>query len=380
MRVAHVIKATGIAGAERHLLMLLSGLRAREVDAQIVLLVEPRRPMDALVEEAAARDIPVGRIAIHSHFDVALFGKLRAAFRDMQPDIVHTHLLHADLFGIPAARLARVPAVITSRHNDNAFRRRLPLRWLNRALWSQVDAGITSSDAVRRFSVAVEGAPPRKLQTIHYGLERRPDDALRQTDRVAFRAEFNLPPDAPVVGIVCRLVEQKGVAYGLEAFASATADLPEARLVIAGDGALKGRLQAQARTLGLADRVHFLGWRTDALRVFAGLDIFLMPSLWEGFGLVLLEAMSQRLPVVASNVSAIPEVVADGTTGLLVPPRDVARLSAALRLLLTDAPLRQHMGLLGEDRLEERFTAGRMVDETLGLYQTVLARRGRASK
>jgi glycosyltransferase involved in cell wall biosynthesis len=380
MRVAHVIKATGIAGAERHLLMLLSGLRARDVDAQIVLLVEPRRPMDSLVEEAALRGIPVGRIAIRHHLDAALFGKLRTAFRDMQPDIVHTHLLHADLFGIPAARAARVPAIITSRHNDNAFRRRWPMRWLNRALWSQVDAGITSSDAVRRFCATVEGAPPKKLQTIYYGLERSPDDALRQTDRAALRAELAIPADAPVVGMVCRLVEQKGVAYGLEAFASAAADAPDARLVIAGDGALKSRLQAQARTLGVADRVHFLGWRTDALRVFAGLDIFLMPSLWEGFGLVLLEAMSQRLPIVASDVSAIPEVVADGTTGLLVPPRDVPRLAAALRLLLTDAPLRQHMGLLGEDRLEERFTAGRMVDETLTLYQAVLARRGRANQ
>jgi len=380
MRVAHVIKITGIAGAERHLLMLLSGQRARGVDAQIVLLVEPRRPMDAFVDEATARGIPVGRVAIRHHLDVALIGKLRGVFRDMQPDIVHTHLLHADLFGIPAARLARVPAVFTSRHNDNAFRRRWPLRWVNRALWSQVDAGIAASDAVNRFSVAVEGASPKKLQTIYYGLERSPDDALRQIDRAAIRAELGIPPDAPVVGLVCRLIEQKGVSYGLEAFARAAADVPEARLVIAGDGPLRGRLQAQARTLGVADRVHFLGWRADSLRIFAALDIFLMPSLWEGFGLVLLEAMSQRLPVVASAVSAIPEVVADGTTGLLAPPRDVPRLAAALRLLLADAPLRQHMGLLGEDRLEEYFSAGRMVDETLSLYETILARRGRASR
>jgi glycosyltransferase involved in cell wall biosynthesis len=380
MRVAHVIKVTGIAGAERHLLMLLSGLRARGVDAQIVLLVEPRRPMDVFIEEATARGIPVGRVAINHHLDPSLFSKLRRAFREMQPDIVHTHLLHADLYGIPAARLARVPVVVTSRHNDNAFRRRLPMRLVNRALWQMSDAGISASEAVRRFSISIEGASPDKVRTIYYGLERTPNDALRQTQRAAMRAELGVGPDTPVVGMVSRLVEQKGVQYGLEAFARVADNFPDARLVISGDGALRRRLEAEAKTLGIADRVHFLGWRTDALTVFAGLDIFLMPSLWEGFGLVLLEAMSQRLPVIASEVSAIPEVVADGTTGLLAPPRDVNRLAAALRSLLGDAPLRHHMGLLGEDRLEEMFTTGRMVDETLALYENLLARRGRGNK
>lgn len=380
MRVAHVIKATGIAGAERHLLILLSGLRARGVDAQLLLLVEPRRPMDDLIERATERGVPVGRVPIRHHLDAGVARKLRKAFAEMKPDIAHTHLLHADLYGIPAARLARVPVVVSSRHNDNAFRRRLPLRLTNRALWRMTDAGIAASDAVRRFSISVEGVAPKKIQTIYYGLERTADDALRQTERAAMRAELGVDADTPVVGMVCRLIEQKGVRYGLEAFAQVAAEFPQARLVIAGDGALRARLEAQARTLGIDDRVTFLGWRVDARQVFAGLDVYLMPSLWEGFGLVLLEAMSQRLPIIASNVSAIPEVIADGETGLLAPPRDVPRLAAALRMLLADAPLRRHMGLMGEDRLEEMFTAERMTDETLALYETLLARRGRGTK
>jgi glycosyltransferase involved in cell wall biosynthesis len=309
--------------------------------------------------------------------DVMLVRSLRHAFREMKPDIVHTHLLHADLFGIPAAKLTRVPAVITGRHNDNAFRRRAPIRFANNLLWRMVDAGIAASDAVRRFCIEVEGATPRKLHTIHYGLEYRRNDAERREHRAALRAELKADADTVLIGIICRLVEQKGVQYGLEAFAHIASQCANARLVIAGDGALRKTLEAQAAALGIANRVHFLGWRADSMQVLAGLDIFMQPSLWEGFGLVLLEAMASRLPIVATNVSAIPEVVAHGETGLLVPPRDVPALATALHTLVADAPLRQHMGLLGEDRLEEQFTAERMVHETLALYNVLASHRRR---
>ncbi len=377
MRVAHVMKVVRMAGAERHLLMLLSGLRERGVDAQIILLVEPKTPMDDFVAQAAARDIPVGRVPIYSDVDVALMGRLGAAFAEMKPDVAHTHLLHADVFGIPTARLGRVPVVVTSRHNDNRFRRRLPIRWTNRALWHQVDAGIAISEAVRRFCVEVEGAPLDKLCTIYYGLEQKPDAARRSADRATFRAELGADRDTALVGMVSRLIEQKGVQYGLEAFAQVAPKFPNARLVIAGEGNLRPSLESKAAALGLGDRILFLGWREDVTRVFAGLDIFLMPSLWEGLGLVLLEAMAQRLPVIASRVSAIPEVVIDGETGILVPPRDVPALVTALDTLLADAPLRQHMGLLGEDRLEQQFGAERMVDQTLALYEQCIGRRRR---
>ncbi|MCA9905670.1 MAG: glycosyltransferase, partial [Anaerolineae bacterium] len=118
--------------------------------------------------------------------------------------------------------------------------------------------------------------------------------------------------------------------------------------------------------------VHFLGWRSNALRVMAALDIFLMPSLWEGFGLTLLEAMSVSVPVVATTVSAIPEIVVHQETGLLVPPRDVVALAEATLLLLEDSALRHHMGMLGEDRLETYFSADRMIDQTLAVYQRVV--------
>jgi glycosyltransferase involved in cell wall biosynthesis len=372
IRVAHIIKAVGVAGAERHLLMLLAGLRAHGVDAQILLLVEPDNPVEKFVQAAAERSIPLQRLVIKRDLDSSLMPQIWRHLREFKPHVVHTHLLHADLYGIPAARLSGAKIVVSSRHNDNAFRRKLSMKMLNRSLWGMCSAGIAISDAIRAFCIHVEGASPQKMHTIHYGLEQTISPAERAEGRALVRAELGIDKNTPVVGMVCRLIEQKGVSYGLQAFAQIVERFPAARLVVAGDGDLRAQLEAEAEALGLGDRIQWLGWRDDVLPVLAALDILLMPSLWEGFGLVMLEAMAQRVPIIGSRVSAIPEVVADGETGILVPPRDVAGLAGALTTLLADEPLRLHLGMCGEDRLEEHFSAGRMVDETLALYRSLM--------
>lgn len=373
MRVAHVIKVTNIAGAETHLLTLLSGLRARQIDAQAMLLVEPSKPMDDYVDALSQRDIPIYRLKIRADLDPLLLSRLYTTLRLVRPHIVHTHLLHADLHATVAAKLAGVPLVVTSRHNDNAFRRREPFRSMNRTLWHTVDAGIAISGSIAQFAVTVEGAPPPKVQTIRYGLEYTPQPPPeREASRKAARHDLGVAGDAPVAGIVCRLVEQKGVSYGLRAFALTVTRFPDAQLVIVGDGPLRADLEAEATALGLAKNVRFLGWRGDVTRLMTAFDVLLLPSLWEGFGLVILEAMSRQLPVVACAVSAIPEIVVHGETGLLVPPREVDALADALITLFGDAPLRRYMGMLGEDRLESHFTARRMVDETVNFYRRLV--------
>lgn len=364
--VVHVIKATRISGAERHLLILLPALKARGVDVSLLLLEDPAHPVADMAAELEAAGVPVRRIPIYRHFDLPVIGRLRRALRDLRPDIVHTHLIHADLYGMIAAKRAGVRRVVTSRHNDDTFRRRQPVRALNHLLWRFTSAGIAISHAIARFCVEVEGAPTRKITTIHYGL------ALREQDRnaagSALRGELNLPADTRLVGVVCRLIEQKGVVYGVRAFARVAPQFPDAHLIIAGDGDLRAALEREAQTLGIGDRVHFLGWREDATAVLAALDVLLMPSLWEGFGLVMLEAMAQLVPIIGSAVSAIPEVVADGETGILVPPRDSTAIADALALLLGDPALCRHMGLQGQDRVETVFSVDNMTAQTLTLY------------
>ncbi|MBE0691300.1 MAG: glycosyltransferase [Anaerolineae bacterium] len=371
MRVTHLIKAVGIAGAERHLLTLIPGLHARAVDTDLILLVEPERMLDEYVQLMETEGISVERRLIRRHFDPTLIPWLIVRLRQRKPDILHTHLIHADLYGTLAAQFAGV-RVVTSRHNDDPFRAKSPYRQILQFLWHLTDAGIAISSAVARFSIETEGAPADKLNTIHYGIVHRQHEVDKKAARAELRQELQLPPDALVIGIISRLIAQKGIDDGLHAFKLVLDDFPDAHLVIAGDGALRQTLGMEAERLQLSSHVHFLGWRSNALHVMAALDVFLMPSLWEGFGLTLLEAMSVSVPIVATTVSAIPEIVAHQETGLLVPPHDVKSLADSLILLLGDSALRQHMGMLGEDRLETFFSADRMIDQILAVYQRVL--------
>lgn len=370
-RVIHLSKMTGAAGSEGHLLALLPGLRARGVDARLWMLVEPGNPVQDYVDRAEALGVPVERVIIRRHFDPELWRRLAVRLRDARPDLVHTHLIHADLYGIPAARWAGVRGVVSSRHNDDRFRRWLPVRVLSRWLWRQADAGIAISEAIRRFAIAYEGVSPQKIHTIHYGLDpasvHAPPDA-----RTRLRQELGLPADAPLVGSVCRLIEQKGLDNALDGFAQVAAEFPAAHYAIAGDGPLRGALEAQAARLGVADRVHFLGWRADAPAIFAALDVLLAPSRWEGFGLVFLEAMALGVPVISTRVSAIPEVIADGETGWLVPPDDPAAIAGALRAALADPDERCRRGEAGRARLESQFTVDAMVERTLAVYRGVV--------
>jgi len=370
-RVIHLSKMTGAAGSEGHLLALLPGLRARGVDARLWMLVEPGNPVQDYVDRAEALGVPVERVIIRRHFDPELWRRLAVRLRDARPDLVHTHLIHADLYGIPAARWAGVRGVVSSRHNDDRFRRWLPVRALSRWLWRQADAGIAISEAIRRFAIAYEGVSPQKIHTIHYGLDpasvHAPPDA-----RTRLRQELGLPADAPLVGSVCRLIEQKGLDNALDGFAQVVAEFPAAHYAIAGDGPLRGALEAQAARLGVADRVHFLGWRADAPAIFAALDVLLAPSRWEGFGLVFLEAMALGVPVISTRVSAIPEVIADGETGWLVPPDDPAAIAGALRAALADPDERCRRGEAGRARLESQFTVDAMVERTLAVYRGVV--------
>lgn len=373
-RVCHIIKATQLSGAERHLLILLPALRARQIDARLIVLTEPNKPMDDMIALAEYEGIPVQRLLIRRGLDPGVIGKLRSALRTMQPDIVHTHLIHADTFGLLAAQYAGIRTVITTRHNDDSFRRRAFMHLVNAWNWRSVRAGIVISAALGRFVAQVEHAAPAKVHLIPYGLVNpRPDLPTIDEARHALRRELHLDADALLLGIVSRLIHQKGIGYALEAFKPISAEFPNAHLVIAGEGDLRAALEARTQALGLAGRVHFLGWRSDAQAVLRALDVFLLPSLWEGFGLTLLEAMSARLPIVASHVSAIPEIVVHGETGYLTAPRDPDAIAHALRLLLVDRLLRQHLGQNGEDRLETLFSAARMADQTVALYERVLA-------
>ena len=378
MRVLHVAKVTGIAGAENHLLVLLPALRALGVDAEVVLLQEPGRPVAQLVRAFLAAGVPTFELAINMDLDPWLVGRLARLVRSRGAHAVHTHGVHADLYGRLCLQGLDGMLLLQTRHNDDRFRRLWIMRLLNQWLARRCVRIIAISDAVREFVCAVEGIPPRKVERIYYGLEAAP----APQNMADLRTELGWA-GAPLIGFVGRLTGQKGVDVLLNAFAIVHRALPMARLLLIGDGPQRAALAALAGGLQISAAVHFAGWREDARAQMAALNVLAIASRWEGFGLVTLEAMQAGVAVVASRVSALPEIVLDGETGLLVPAANAAKLAAALLALLQDPQRAMQLGENGRLRAAQLFTVKQMAVQHAALYLSLAApaaAAGRAGK
>ena len=376
IKVLHISKMKGVSGSENHLLTLLAGLDKQRFEVALCILAESRHLplLQDYRKTLAQTDVAVSMLVTHKYFDVKVFLTLKRYIAQGQFQIVHTHLIHADVYGTLAAKLAGVPVIVSSRHNDDRFRRYKVLVWLNRLLARWHAKIIVISDWVGRFLQEVEGIPGDKIVRIHYGLQ--PETITAQADPHYVRQQLQIPEGGPVIGTIGRLTAQKGHPYLLQAIAKVKAQFPELRVVILGDGELRAELEQQATNLGVETNVIFTGYRNDAIKLLSGFDFFVFPSLWEGFGLVLLEAMALKKAIVASAVSAIPESVLDGQTGILVPPQDADRLAEAILKLLQDRSLANRMGEAGYEYLQQQFTVSKMVSATENLY-TELCRRGK---
>jgi len=370
------MKMKGVSGSENHLLTLLRDMDRREFRFHVGILAEPRHIPLLQDYRRALEDIgvTVSFFPMRKFLDLSLIFRLRRYMGEHQIDLVHTHLIHADLYGTIAAKLAGIPLIISSRHNDDQFRRHRVLIWLNRLLAHWQAGIIVISDWVGHFLQEVEGIPAEKITRIHYGLDPKPIEAL--TDAAYLRQQFQLPEGIPVIGTIGRLTEQKGQTFLLQAVSRLARDFPEMRLIMIGDGELRQALEEQANALHIAHHVIFAGLRPydETMRLLSGIDLFAFPSLWEGFGLVLLEAMALKKPIVASHVSAIPEVVLDGETGRLVQPRDVESLAAALSDLFAHPEKSTRFGMAGYARLQNHFTIDAMVRQTEAVYKRVCHR------
>jgi len=193
------------------------------------------------------------------------------------------------------------------------------------------------------------------------------------TGRRDARLKLGIPEDETVFGTVGRLVATKGQTYLIDAFQAVMKKIPNSRLVIIGDGSLSQKLQKQVEESGISSRVLFTGYRKDVLELLMGFDVFVLPSLAEGLSIALLEAMASRLPVIASDVGGIPEVFGNSYCGRLVPPKDVAALSAAMvEIGLLDNTQKKRLGEEGRKKIEEEFTADVMIRKIQEVYESVL--------
>jgi glycosyltransferase involved in cell wall biosynthesis len=366
MRVLHVHKITGIGGSERHLLTLLPALRERGVDARFLGLDVAGTDAPSFYRELESAGVPARHVRCEGDVSIRLARDVVSAVRAESADLLHTHLVHADVYGAAAARRLGVPLVST-RHNDDRYLLG-PFRHVDRAVATGASRLIAISHAVRRFLVEA-GHTAARIETIHYGLDRVPGPRSEPTP-----AQAGVPVVAPLLLAVGRFVPQKDHGTLLEAFARIRRERPDARLALLGSGPLEAEIAATAARLGLDGAVHLPG-RIAPRDWLERADVFVHTSRWEGFGMVLLEAMLASLPVVATRASAVPEVVADGETGLLVEPGDADGLARSVAGLLDDPERARALGEAGLARSSRLFSVATMTERTLALYESVLSGR-----
>jgi glycosyltransferase involved in cell wall biosynthesis len=294
--------------------------------------------------------------------------RLSAFIARFKPDIVNAHLFRSTAVAAPLARWHGA-RVVETYHGREGWRRGLlggsflPDRLVSRL----VDRVIAVSEAARAFLISGKGYDPRKIVVVPNGRDLsvfRPG-----AGGPAVRKELGIDRATPLIGVIGRLEEQKGHVYILEAWPSVLAEFPDARLLLVGDGSLRAALERRAQDLGVTGSVLFAGFRSDVPRVLDALDVLALPSLYEGMPLTAIEASAMAKPVVATAVDGTPEVVRDGRTGRLVPPRDVVALSRALRSVLRDPAAAKRLGSAGRDLVFNRFDLTRQVDATARVYR-----------
>jgi glycosyltransferase involved in cell wall biosynthesis len=358
MKVLHVEAGRHYYGGARQVAYIIEGLAQRGVSNVLAC------PPGAGIAAAVTGHASVVAMQMGGDADAGMAWRLARLMRAERPDIVHLHSRRgADLWGGIAARLTGTPCVL-SRRVDNP-----EPRWLVALKYGLFDQVITISEGIRAVLMS-EGLSPLKVSCVRSAVDATP--YLAPVDAAAFRREFDLPASSRVIGVVAQLIPRKGHRYVIDAIDALRQSHPDVRVLFFGQGPLRAELEAEVTQRGLADLIRFAGFRTDLPRWLGGLDILAHPADMEGLGVSLLQASAAAVPIVASRAGGLPEAVADGESGLLIAPCDVAGLIDTLRRLLDDAPLRHRLGAAGRARILAGFSVDAMVEGNLAIYRRVL--------
>ena len=364
--VVYYIDSATFGGTEQALLHLLAGINRQNWEPVLFHHAEPG--LAPLLEGARSLNVTTRLVPRMQGFQAASgLPHFTQQLRVERPIIFHAHLnwLLSCKYGLLASILARVPVVIATmqQYMKPPWGRTVYLQ--HRLIEKFIDRYIAVSEAVAQQLCQTFHVPPYKIRVIHNSI---PVDRYECTASQAFRAKLRLGSERQIVLTVARLDPQKGHYYLLEAIQQ----VHDAIFVIAGDGPEKTVLEAQAHKLGIEDRVIFLGYRQNIPELLAGCDLFVLPSLYEGLPLSILEAMAAGKAVVATAVGGTPEAVLDGETGLLVPPGDPVALARAIQEILSNPLLLRKMGATGRERVQREFSSATMVQRITHLYEELL--------
>jgi glycosyltransferase involved in cell wall biosynthesis len=365
LSVLHVVLSLEVGGLERVVLDLVR--QGGRLGQKVSVLCLERA--GALAEDARTFKARIVCVDKPPGFRPGLIRRIAATLGELQPNVVHCHQVGALFYAAPAAHRAGVPVVVHTEHGKH-YAARMRTRWLGRLAGRNVDRFFCVSsdiaDEVRRCRII----HPRKIAVLPNGIDvrrfERPADA-------AIRAGLGIASDAPVIGTVARLSEVKRQDLLLHAFAKVRQALPAAHLLIVGDGPLRHDLEQLADNLGIAPFVHFAGYQPEPEKFLAVMDVFTLTSRSEGMPLSVLEAWAAALPVVASAVGGIPQMIGGSEAGLLFLPGDANALTSILIDLLVDEPARRKMGQRGRAIVRDLYGAERMADEYHRNYRLLLS-------
>lgn len=361
----HLSSTSGPGGAEM-IVSRLAGALDRSRFRSVVCLYRP----GWLKEQCERQGIRTHVIHMTGMFDVAWIWKACRLVRREGVSLIHAHEFTGNTYGSLVARLAGVPFVGTV-HGKNYYgdkkRRRLAYRAVSRT-----GTLVAVSSDLKQFITKTVGVPTERIKVIYNGEDVLPPVGVEEKCRL--RAELGLNEAEPVVGVVGSLYPVKGHKYLLAAIPEILQVHPRTTFLIVGRGDLESALQEEAKRRGLEKRVRFLGFREDVSALLSIMDIFVLPSLSEGLSIALLGAMAGGKPVIATHVGGNPELVVEGETGFLVPPRDSDALATKLLVLLADKDRRSNLGENGRKRVQQSFSFQAMVTKYQELYENCLLR------
>jgi glycosyltransferase involved in cell wall biosynthesis len=367
MKILQLISSGGFYGAESVLLNLSVELQRSGHTCMVGVFENAKNANTEVGARAEIAGLAVRRIPCRSRFDWQTVRQIQKIIEEDGIDLVHAHGYKADFYALLAARLAEVPVTATC-HNwlGESWSMRAYAR-LDRYLLRFFDGVAAVSNSVaeqlghtgtrQRMRVIANGVP-----THGPGIESRLADQIRKGDRL-------------VVGAVGRLSLEKGAAVLIEAASKICPDFPQAFFVVVGDGPLRSSVEAGVRELGITGQFLFTGERNDVDQIYRSFDVYVLPSFQEGMPMALLEAMAAGLPVVATKVGGVPDLVCDPSVGTLVEPGDPTAFAAGIRGLLSDQSRRERMGSNARRRVEDHFSAAAMARNYGELYQEALLRR-----
>lgn len=391
-KVLHIITRFDKGGSAQNTYLTLLGLKERNFQSYFMtgLSLESEMKYDEIraqekdiqrLEQEGIEFILCPSLVRRTNIikDLKTFLDIWRIIKKKSPEIVHTHSSKAGLLGRLAAKLARIPIVVHTPHGHVFFGYFGPLKTkifiiLERLVSRITDRIIALTNKEKEDYIKFRIANEDKFDVIYSGIELDKFKELSEDKKQNLVKEFGIPEKSLIIGTVGRLVPVKGHEFLIKAAKYIISKYPEAFFVFTGDGPLEQNLKRQALELGINNNIIFLGWRSDAARIISVYDIFALPSLNEGMGRVLAEAMALGKPIVASNVGGIPDLVTHGKNGFLVPVRNSEKLAKYIQILIKNKEQREKMGQVGKEMVKN-FSKEKMVEKIANLYEELLTQK-----